>query len=210
MVPPAPVAGASWSICLHNQPRRPHTCHTSQLLCCSGASHGLFVQQALEFVCNHPPFPRPPKYDTWHVVSMCVCPCVQVIVALAEKGDMAALQAYTGQSGGSLNYLQVSRRCGMIFQLVLGSQASFFLACRGCSLAVGTWFQTCRVALHQHIACFGDRRSRSQATPVDMSKCQTEAPYAVRFRVGPPQQKAKWTAAAAGADARAGADVGCG
>lgn len=33
---------------------------------------------------------------------------LQVIVALAEKGDMGALQAYTGQSGGSLNYLQVS------------------------------------------------------------------------------------------------------
>jgi hypothetical protein len=33
----------------------------------------------------------------------------KVIVALAEKGDMGALQAYTGQSGGQLNYLQV--RC---------------------------------------------------------------------------------------------------
>lgn len=35
----------------------------------------------------------------------------KVIVALAEKGDMGALQAYTGQSGGSLNYLQV---CGCV------------------------------------------------------------------------------------------------
>jgi clathrin heavy chain len=34
----------------------------------------------------------------------------KVIVALAEKGDMGALQAYTGQSGGSLNYLQVRAR----------------------------------------------------------------------------------------------------
>lgn len=32
---------------------------------------------------------------------------MQVIVALAEKGDMGALQAYTGQTGGQLNYLQV-------------------------------------------------------------------------------------------------------
>lgn len=35
----------------------------------------------------------------------------KVIVALAEKGDMGALQAYTGQSGGQLNYLQV----GVVF-----------------------------------------------------------------------------------------------
>lgn len=38
-------------------------------------------------------------------------PLVQVIVALAEKGDMGALQAYTGQTGGTLNYLQVCAWC---------------------------------------------------------------------------------------------------
>lgn len=36
---------------------------------------------------------------------------MQVIVALAEKGDMGALQAYTGQTGGQLNYLQVRACC---------------------------------------------------------------------------------------------------
>jgi clathrin heavy chain len=38
---------------------------------------------------------------------------LQVIVALAEKGDMSALQAYTGQSGGSLNYLQLLQQLMM-------------------------------------------------------------------------------------------------
>ncbi|WIA40738.1 hypothetical protein OEZ86_004423 [Tetradesmus obliquus] len=37
----------------------------------------------------------------------------KVIVALAEKGDMSALQAYTGQSGGSLNYLQLLQQLMM-------------------------------------------------------------------------------------------------
>lgn len=37
----------------------------------------------------------------------------KVIVALAEKGDMGALQAYTGQSGGSLNYLQLLQQLMM-------------------------------------------------------------------------------------------------
>lgn len=32
-------------------------------------------------------------------------------MALAEKGDMGALQAYTGQTGGTLNYLQVGCWC---------------------------------------------------------------------------------------------------
>jgi clathrin heavy chain len=40
-------------------------------------------------------------------------PMLQVIVALAEKGDMSALQAYTGQSGGSLNYLQLLQQLMM-------------------------------------------------------------------------------------------------
>lgn len=37
----------------------------------------------------------------------------KVIVALAEKGDMGALQAYTGQSGGQLNYLQLLQQLMM-------------------------------------------------------------------------------------------------
>jgi hypothetical protein len=44
----------------------------------------------------------------------CDADCIvllQVIVALAEKGDMSALQAYTGQTGGQLNYLQVCGYC---------------------------------------------------------------------------------------------------
>lgn len=39
--------------------------------------------------------------------------CLQVIVALAEKGDMSALQAYTGQTGGTLNYLQLLQQLMM-------------------------------------------------------------------------------------------------
>eukprot|EP00879_Flechtneria_rotunda_P000465 GHRR01000566.1.p1 GENE.GHRR01000566.1~~GHRR01000566.1.p1 ORF type:complete len:1351 (+),score=578.78 GHRR01000566.1:197-4249(+) len=37
----------------------------------------------------------------------------KVIVALAEKGDMSALQAYTGQTGGQLNYLQLLQQLMM-------------------------------------------------------------------------------------------------
>eukprot|EP00775_Hariotina_reticulata_P002628 gene2628-2929_t len=37
----------------------------------------------------------------------------KVIVALAEKGDMSALQAYTGQTGGTLNYLQLLQQLMM-------------------------------------------------------------------------------------------------
>lgn len=37
----------------------------------------------------------------------------KVIVALAEKGDMGALQAYTGQTGGTLNYLQLLQQLMM-------------------------------------------------------------------------------------------------
>jgi clathrin heavy chain len=38
---------------------------------------------------------------------------VQVIVCLAEKGDMGALMAYTGQTGGTLNYLQLLQQLMM-------------------------------------------------------------------------------------------------
>ncbi|KAI8476142.1 MAG: vesicle coat protein clathrin, heavy chain [Monoraphidium minutum] len=37
----------------------------------------------------------------------------KVIVSLAEKGDMGALMAYTGQSGGSLNYMQLMQQLMM-------------------------------------------------------------------------------------------------
>lgn len=37
----------------------------------------------------------------------------QVIVSLAEKGDMGALMAYTGQSGQSLNYMQLMQQLMM-------------------------------------------------------------------------------------------------
>ena len=37
----------------------------------------------------------------------------QVIVSLAEKGDMGALMAYTGQTGGALNYMQLLQQLMM-------------------------------------------------------------------------------------------------
>jgi hypothetical protein len=37
----------------------------------------------------------------------------QVIVSLAERGDMSALMAYTGQSGTSLNYIQLLQQLMM-------------------------------------------------------------------------------------------------
>lgn len=40
-------------------------------------------------------------------VALLLAPLLQVIVTLAEKGDMSPLQAYTGQTGGNLNYLQL-------------------------------------------------------------------------------------------------------
>jgi len=48
-----------------------------------------------------------------HILIETCCSSVQVIVALAEKGDMSALQAYTGQTGGSLNYLQLLQQLMM-------------------------------------------------------------------------------------------------
>jgi hypothetical protein len=44
---------------------------------------------------NHTPTPPP------------IHPIRQVIVSLAEKGDMSALMSYTGQSGSALNYIQL-------------------------------------------------------------------------------------------------------
>lgn len=61
-----------------------------------------------------PPQCQAPPLTAWGIAwRLLRLLCLQVIVALAEKGDMSALQAYTGQSGGSLNYLQLLQQLMM-------------------------------------------------------------------------------------------------
>jgi hypothetical protein len=59
---------------------------------------GLQAAATLPSASPHPPPPRAPP---------------QVIVSLAEKGDMSALMSYTGQSGTSLNYMQLLQQLMM-------------------------------------------------------------------------------------------------